>query len=92
LEASYSDVVLERVRSNWELPKWLKDQGLSANVIIYIDGRGQLVNFRFTKPSGNSQFDDEVKHTLQASAPFSLPPEGIASDLMHEGIALAFPL
>jgi len=92
LEASYSDVVLERVRSNWELPKWLKEQGLSANVVIFIDPRGQLKGFQFTKPSGNAQFDSEVKRTLQTSAPFSIPPEGISSDLAHDGIPLAFPL
>jgi len=92
LEASYSDVVLERVRSNWELPKWLKEQKLSANVIIFIDARGQLKGVKFTKLSGNDQFDSEVKHTLQASAPFPLPPEGTTSDLSHEGIPLAFPL
>jgi protein TonB len=92
LEASYSDVVLERVRSNWELPKWLIERSLSANVIIFIDARGQLKGFKFTKLSGNEQFDNEVKHTLQASSPFSIPPTGISGDLAHDGIPLAFPL
>ena len=92
LEASYSDVVLERVRSNWELPKWLMEKSYSANVILYIDRRGQIKNFKFTKSSGNSQFDSEVKRTLQASAPFSIPPDGIGGDLANEGIPLAFPL
>jgi protein TonB len=92
LEASYSDVVLERVRSNWELPKWLMEQKFSANVIIFIDARGQLKGFKITKPSGNDQFDSEVKRTIQASSPFSIPPTGITGDLSRDGIPLAFPL
>jgi outer membrane biosynthesis protein TonB len=92
LEASYSDVVLERVRSNWELPKWLTEKGFSADVIIFIDPRGAIKGMKFTKPSGNAQFDNEVRRTLEASTPFSIPPEGITSDLSQDGIALAFPL
>ena len=92
LEASYSDVVLERVRSNWELPKWLTEKGFSANVIVFIDPRGAIKGMKFTKTSGNTQFDNEVKRTLEASTPFSIPPEGITSDLSSNGIALAFPL
>ena len=91
LETTYFDVVLERVRSNWELPKWLQDQNLSAKVLVYVDARGQMKSFKFTKPSGNEQFDSEVKRTLQASSPFPLPPEAIVGDLSN-GILLGFPL
>ena len=92
LETTYFDVVLERVRSNWELPKWLQDRELSATVMIYLDARGGLKSFKFTKSSGNEQFDNEVKRTLQASAPFPLPPSAIASDLSGSGISLGFPI
>lgn len=92
LETTYFDVVLERVQSNWELPKWLQDQNLSAKVMIYLDARGGLKSFQFVKPSGNEQFDSEVKRTLQASSPFPLPPSEIASDLSGKGILLGFPL
>jgi TonB family protein len=70
----------------------LTEKGLSADVIVLIDARGQLKGYRFTKSSGNAQFDEEVKHALQAAAPFSVPPAGISSDLAHDGIPLAFPL
>ncbi len=91
LETSYFDVVLERVRSNWELPKWLQDQNLSAKVLVFVDARGNLKSFKITKPSGNEQFDSEVKRTLQASSPFPIPPEAINGDL-SSGIVLGFPL
>ena len=92
LETSYFDIVLERVRGNWELPKWLQDRNLSATFMIYLDARGGLKNFKIIKSSGNEQFDSEVKRTLQASAPFPLPPSAIASDLSGQGITLGFPL
>ena len=92
LETTYFDVILERVRSNWELPKWLQEQNLSAKVTIYLDARGQMKSFKFTKSSGNDQFDSEVKRTLQASSPFPLPPDAISSDLSGSGILLGFPL
>ncbi len=92
LETTYDDVILERVRSNWELPKWLQEQNLSAQVLLFIDGRGQIRSFKIVKSSGNDQFDSEVKRTLQASAPFPLPPTEIASDLVSNGIKLGFPL
>jgi outer membrane biosynthesis protein TonB len=92
LETTYFDVILERVRANWELPKWIQDQSLNAKVVVYLDGRGNLKSFRFSKTSGNEQFDSEVKRTLQASSPFPVPPGAIASDISGQGILLGFPL
>ncbi len=92
LETTYFDVVLERVRSNWELPKWLQDQSFTAKVLVYLDGRGQLKSFKFTQSSGNAQFDNEVKRTLQASSPFPVPPGAISGDISGQGILLGFPL
>ena len=85
-------MILERVRSYWELPKWLHDQNLHAKVAIFIDRRGQLIRYEFRKSSGNEQFDAEVKRTLEVSWPFPLPPDGVASDLATEGVLLGFPL
>lgn len=92
LETSYFDVVLERVRTYWELPKWLQGQNRSAKVMIYLDGQGQLKTFQFVQGSGNDSFDSEVKRTLQAAAPFPVPPAALASDLSKQGILLGFPL
>ena len=92
LETTYFDVVLERVRSYWELPKWLQEQNLDAKVLVFINRRGEISSFKFIKSSGSAQFDDEVKRTLQASSPFAIPPEGILSDVSTEGVVLGFPL
>jgi TonB family protein len=92
LEAAYFDVVLERVRASWELPKWLLDQGLSAKVLLRIDARGQIKGFEIVKPSGNEAFDQEVRRALTAAAPFPLPPTEVAGEIGSEGILLGFPL
>jgi TonB family protein len=92
LESNYFDVVLERVRTYWELPKWLRDQNRAAKVMVYLDGQGRLKSFEFIQPSGSEPFDAEVKRTLQAAAPFPIPPGGISSDLSKQGILLGFPL
>jgi protein TonB len=92
LEETYFEVVLERVRTHWELPKWLREQNRSARVMIRLDGQGRIRNFEFVQSSGSEPFDTEVRRALQSAAPFPVPPEGISSDLSREGIVLGFPL
>jgi outer membrane biosynthesis protein TonB len=93
LETTYFDVVLERVRNYWELPQWLQEQTqLSAQVTIFIDRQGRLSRFVFNRASGNESFDNEIKRTLQAAAPFPEPPIAILPDLAQEGILLGFPM
>ncbi len=92
LETTYFDVVLERVRSYWELPKWLQDQNLQAKVMVFIDSKGNLSSYQFIKTSGSDAFDSEVKKTLQSSAPFPAPPSDIASDVSSNGVVMGFPI
>jgi TonB family protein len=92
LETSYIDLVRERIVTYWELPKWLKDQNLSANVQVFIDRKGQMTRYQFIKPSGNEQFDNEVKRTIQAASPFPVPPSELISDLSSDGIIYRFPM
>ncbi len=92
LETTYFDVILEQVRSNWELPKWLQEQNLSAKAQVFIDRHGNLSRYEIVKSSGNEQFDNEVKRTLQAAAPFPVPPNDIASEMFNNGVVLGFPL
>jgi TonB family protein len=92
LEAGYFEVVLEQVRTHWELPKWLLGQGLSAKVLLQIDSRGNIKAFKFVQSSGNAGFDQEVKRALLAANPFPIPPQDISSGILNDGILLGFPL
>lgn len=91
-DSDYRDLLLDRVQRNWDLPVWLARQKYEARVVIYLDGAGRLINFRFVKASGNAQFDDEVKRALTKSAPFPPPPAAIRDSLQANGVMLGFPL
>jgi TonB family protein len=91
-EASYFDLVRDRLQAYWELPVWLQRQKLTAEVQIFIDSRGKLRNFRFTRSSGNEKFDEEVRKALTQSQPFPIPPEAIVSSVLVDGISVGFPL
>lgn len=91
-QASYFDLLRDRLQDNWSLPVWLARQNLSATVQISIDGRGRLRSFKFLKVSGNLQFDEAVKRSVNESQPFPIPPREILENLMIDGIPVGFPL
>jgi TonB family protein len=92
LVASYYDTLRDRLNYNFGLPVWLSRQELSAQVQIFIDNRGGLRGYRFTKSSGNPQFDALVKKAVESSQPFPAPPGGLTSSLLADGISVGFPL
>jgi outer membrane biosynthesis protein TonB len=91
-EQSYYEGVLAKLQANWALPIWLSRQSLSAQVQVFIDGRGRVKLTHFMKSSGNPQFDDAVKRAIAASEPFQVPPDELRSSLLNHGILLGFPL
>ncbi len=91
-ESSYLDLLRDHLADNWALPVWLSRQQLSAQVRLYIDGRGKISSFRFVKASGNTQFDDQVQRTLKSSEPYPVPPGHVAASLLRNGVLVRFPL
>jgi colicin import membrane protein len=91
-EENYYDRLRDRLQENWALPVWLARQNLSARVQIYVDSRGRLRGFKMIKGSGNAQFDEAVKQTLNVSQPFPPPPDALASSVLSSGVLVGFPL
>ncbi|MGZ3688948.1 MAG: TonB C-terminal domain-containing protein [Bdellovibrionota bacterium] len=89
---NYYDILRDRLQENWALNPLIARQRLSAQVQVFVDNHGRLHGFRFTKLSGNSQFDDAVKKALQSSQPFPPPPSNIANSILMDGILVGFPL
>lgn len=89
---AYAGRVVEKVRSNWALPAFLQGRGLQASLRIYIDARGNLARYQFSRMSGNEAFDNYVKGAVQKSSPFAPPPEEMARGLRNSGLELDFPL
>lgn len=92
LEAHYLDKLVDQVRINWELPKWLREQSLSAQVIVRIDSTGGMKSMQFVKPSGSEQFDAEVRRAIMETIPFAPPPPELAGQMASDGVKLGFPL
>lgn len=89
---AYAGHIREKLNSNWALPVYLQSKGLRAVVRMYIDGKGNILRYQFTEPSGNDVFDNNVKGALQRSTPFAPPPEEMAKGLRNSGIEVQFPL
>jgi TonB family protein len=92
LQATYLDLVYERIKANWALPIWLSRKDLSAKVRISIDAYGRVLQYQFEKGSGHPQFDSAVKQALAKSDPFPPPPEDLRKAMERNGILLGFPL
>jgi TonB family protein len=92
LTANYYDLLRDRLKENWSLPIWLSRQNYRANVMVSIDPQGRLIELKFTKSSGNSQFDDAVKRAFQNSVPLPIPPQELKQTLLSHGILVGFPL
>ncbi len=91
-QASYYDLVLEKIRANWSLPVWIARQSLSAQVLLRIGPDGLILSQQFIRRSGNAAFDDAVLEAIQRSQPFSKPPADFLSSVAKNGILFGFPL
>jgi len=88
---SYLEKLDEKVKSNWNLPRLLKNQNLAATIVVYIDGNGNILKKEVKKSSGNSVFDEKCVESVVRSAPFDPPPLKLSNILAVDGIELGFP-
>lgn len=84
----YGNQLQAKLRQNWNLPIWLSQKKLSAKAVIFLDRYGRAQRVILTKSSGDSQFDEYVKKTIDASQPFGPPPR----EWVGVAIELGFPL
>ena len=86
---SYLIEVIEKIKFNWNLPKYLTDQNLYAQIEIKINDRGQLTEKKITVSSQNELFDSHVLKAIEQSAPFSPPPESVKQTIA-DGIVFTY--
>lgn len=79
------------IRRNWALPEWLSSKNLKAQVRIKMNARGEVIEIKLLRPSGNPSFDENVLVTVQKSSPLPAPPERLELILRNDGIILGFP-
>lgn len=88
----YFGLILAKARRHYDVSKSISPKELirlKATVILYIDGRGNLVKDpELQVSSGNALFDQEVLAALKKAAPFGPPPGNLAETLKTVGVAI----
>lgn len=87
----YFDELEARVRSNWNIPQWLAERPLRAQIRILINGQGYVVRKILMLSSGNEIFDTKVAEAIDSSSPFPAPPARLEGLLATGGVTLNFP-
>ncbi len=87
----YVAAVERHVRSKWELPQWLANKDLKAQVRVKFDERGNVIGKQLVRSSGNPAFDEVVMDTVTKASPAPAPPEKFVRLLANEGILFGFP-
>ena len=77
--------IIDRIKRNWNLPKYLTDQSFRAELEIKINSAGQVTEIKIITSSYNEIFDGKVLEAIELSAPFPPPPES-ARALIEDGI------
>ncbi|MNK93011.1 hypothetical protein D3C87_1131540 [compost metagenome] len=88
---NYGAELNRHIKQHWTLPEWLSKRELKAQVAVYIDSRGNILERKLVKSSGNPSYDEEVLSAVDKSAPFPAPPEKFQAYLSVNGILIGFP-
>ena len=88
---AYLEELKTKVLAAWNIPQWLAEQDLKAEVLVLIDDRGFVVKKVFQKSSGNPVFDAKVTEAIDGSAPWPPPPQRLRGVLSSSGIVFKFP-
>lgn len=89
---AYAESMLEKIRSNWRLPSFLKDKNLQCRIHVWVSGNGQLIKAEMRESSGNSDYDSKAMGAIRAAAPFSAPEPAVGDKMSQKGIVIGFPL
>lgn len=76
----YSGRILDKIAAKWKLPKGVSGNR-KLNLLLSIDGEGQLVECKVQKASGLPALDASACAAAKAAAPFGIPPYGIPANV-----------
>ena len=82
---AYLIEIIERVKRNWNLPKYLTDQSFRAELEIRINAQGKVTEKKIITSSQNEIVDGKVLKAIELSEPFPPPPESV-KQLIEDGI------
>lgn len=88
---NYVALIDRQIKENWTLPQWLANKDFKAQALLKIDQNGNIIYNQIYKSSGNANYDDIVKETIQKSGPFPKPPDKFSAILSERGVLIGFP-
>ncbi|OYZ24171.1 MAG: hypothetical protein B7Y39_01720 [Bdellovibrio sp. 28-41-41] len=88
---NYVALIDRQIKENWTLPQWLANKDFKAQALLKIDQNGNIIYNQIYKSSGNANYDDIVKETIQKSGPFPKPPDKFSAVLSEKGVLIGFP-
>jgi colicin import membrane protein len=87
---NYTNEVYKHMKNYWEIPQYIKNNGLSAMVLVRFDESGNILSKSIVKSSGNQAFDEIVLTAIQNSSPVPPPPGKFAKIASVEGFLFRF--
>jgi len=84
----YKALAEMKIKANWRYP--VKQPNLSAEVLIEIDIKGNILDIQFNKPSGNKIFDNSVVRAIKETKKLDPPPRVILTKNKKIIISITF--
>ena len=89
--ATYTHKIIQKIKSNWNLPNYLTEVSLTTQIELKINPDGSIFYKNIYSSSGNNVFDSYVLKAIENSAPYPSPPKIIKKYIQKEGFVLAVP-
>lgn len=89
----YWGLISAQVHRNYDVSQTIPEEeraGLKAQVALRIGRRGQVLEVKLVKSSGNALFDNAVLAAVKKASPFSPPPDALRDSLENTGVVLEF--
>ena len=83
----YLTNITDKIKLNWNLPKYLTELNLMAQIEIQINDRGEMIYKQMLVSSNNDLFDSYVLKATENAAPYSPPPVDV-KDFLKGGVVL----
>lgn len=87
----YFDDLKNKISEQFNLPQWLAQAKLRAQVLVLIDERGYVIKKVIRTSSGNEVFDAKALEAVENSSPLPEPPARLRGVLSTSGITFNFP-
>jgi colicin import membrane protein len=92
IEASeYLKSLDSSIKQYWQLPQWLINKNLRAQVLVKFSTAGQIISTKMLTSSGNSTYDNYCLQAITKAAPFPKVPEKFSEKFSIDGLVVGFP-